>query len=374
MIDLIYARWLLIKRQFLKILLWLILPLFLTIAVTAVFNNTSDDFRVPAAVVVHEPSAEADFFIERLAGSEFMDVEVFNEADSTAALRELEQYKLDSVFILPEDFEEKIHDGQRRNLIETYYTDRSIYYEPAKELAASVVQEQMSEHGTVDFVLELQDNLPAETAVSSEDIAAERKRIETNTNLVEQVFYFHGKQTVSEETESLNAWMVWAYITLLVTIFTFDFVTRETVSGAGVRFNFMNHSYKTFMALTFVITTSVMLVIDGITYIIISEMLSADISLLSLISYRVIINGLAFLVASFVKTPVKLYQAALALTIIVLVLQFAMPVIVSLTGMSAISSLHPVLMLIENELNIPWLILITLLMFIWIWRDNNARS
>ncbi len=374
MMDMMYARWLLLKRQLPKILLWLILPLMLTIAATAVLNSTSDDFRVPAAVVVHDNSDEADIFIEGLNRSEFMDIEVFDAENSTAALRELEQYRLDSVFVLPEDFEDKIREGQRRNLIETYYTDRSIYYEPAKELAASLVQERMGEYTTVDYVLELQNNLLTGTAVNAEDIAAERKRIETDTNLLKQVFYFFGEPDGYEETPGLDPWIVWAYITFTVTIFIFDFVTRETISSARTRFNFMKHSYTKFMLLTFVMMTAVMLIIDSITYVVMKEMMEADISILSLVVYRIIINGIAFLIASVVKSPIKLYQAAVVLTIVVLSLQLAVPFIVSLAGISVISSLHPVLMFVENELNIPWLVLIAVLMLIWVWRDNNAGS
>lgn len=374
MMDMIYARWLLIKLQLPKILLWLILPLLLTLVVTSVINNTKEDFTVPAAVIVHENSVEAEIFTAGLKSSEFMDVEVFNTTNSTAVLRELEQYRLDSVFILPEDFAEKIREGQRRNLIETYYSDRSIYYEPAKELAASLVQERMGEYTTVDYVLELQNNLLTGTAVNAEDIAAERKRIETDTNLLKQVFYFFGELDGYEETPGLDPWIVWAYITFTVTIFIFDFVTRETISSARTRFNFMKHSYTKFMLLTLVMMTAVMLIIDSITYVVMKEMLEADISLLSLVMYRIIINGIAFMIASFVKSPIKLYQAAVVLTIVVLSLQLAVPFIVSLAGISVISSLHPVLMFVENELNIPWLVLIAVLMLIWIWRDNNVGS
>ncbi|CEA02035.1 ABC-2 family transporter protein [Jeotgalicoccus saudimassiliensis] len=374
MTDMIYARWLLIKRRLPKILIWLTLPLFLTLAASAVFNNTSDDFRVPVAVIVHEQSAEADYFAEGLAGSEFMDVEVFDDTESQAVLRELEQYQLDSVFILPEDYEEKVRDVKRRNLIETYFTDRSIYYEPAKELAASVIQERMGAYGTVDFVMNMQEEMLAENEVSGEEIAAERERIETGTNLVQQVFYFHGERTDTEEQTGLNPWAVWAYITLIITIFTFDFVTRETVGGAGVRFTFMKYSYKSFMILTFVLMTGLMLVIDGITWMIISDKLSADISLLSLVMYRIVVNSIAFLLASAVSTPVKLYQLAIAVAMTVLVLHVAMPVIISVTGIHVISALHPVRIFTENNLNIPWLIILILLMFVWMWRDSNARS
>lgn len=372
--DMIYARWLLLKRQLLKILLWLIFPLAVTIIVTAVYNSTSDDFRVPAAVVIHEESAEAETFTEELASSKFMDIEVFDAENSAAAIRQLEQYNFDSVFILPDDFDEKIQAGQRRNLIETYYTDRSIYYEPAKELTAAIVQESMGEYAAVNYVLELQNNMLAETAVNAEDIVSERQRIEKETNLVKQVFYFFGETENNEQTTNLNPWMVWAYIALAVTIFTFDFVTRETVSSARIRFNFMKYSYKQFMTLTFIILTLIMLIIDIISYMIINKMPAADIDFISLVFYRIIINGAAFLLASSVNSIMKLYQAAAAITISVLALQLAVPVIVSQTGMTFVSKLHPVQLLIVNQLNIPWFFLIIILMFIWIRRNNNAES
>lgn len=374
MMDMIYARWLLLKRQLPKILLWLIFPLVVTIIVTAVYNSTSDDFRVPAAVVIHEESAEAEIFTEELASSKFMDVEVFDAENSAAAIRQLEQYSFDSVFILPEDFDERIQAGQRRNLIETYYTDRSIYYEPAKELAAAIIQERMGEYAAVNYVQELQNNMLAETAVSAEDIISERKQIKTETNLVKQVFYFFGETENNEQATNLNPWMVWAYIALAVTVFTFDFVTRETASSARIRFNFMKHSYKQFMTLTFIMLTAVMLIIDLITYMVINKMPAADIDFISLVFYRIIINGAALLLASLMKSAMKLYQSAVVLTFLLLALQFAIPIIVSRTGMSVIPKLHPVEMLIENQLNIPWFILIIILMFIWIWRNNNAES
>src|SRR5699024_3733928 len=365
---------LLLNRHLPKILLWLIFPLVANIIVTAVYNSTSDDSRVPAADVVNEQSAEAETFTEELASSKFMNIEVFDAENSAAAIRQLEQYSFDSVFILPEDFDERIQAGQRRNLIETYYTDRSIYYEPAKELAAAIIQERMGEYAAVNYVLELQNNMLFETAVSAEDIASERQRIENETNLVEQSFYFFGETENNEQTTNLNPWMVWAYIALAVTIFTFDFVTRETVSSARIRFNFMKHSYKQFMILTFIIMTAVMLIIDLITYMLINEMLAADIDLLSLVLYRLIINGAAFLLASLMKSPMKLYQSAVALTFLLLALQLAMPIIVLVTGMAVITKLQQGEMLIDNQLNIPWVILLIILTLIWVWRGNNAGS
>lgn len=372
--DMIYARWLLLKRHIFKIIFWLILPLLLTVVITMLVNRTSDDFQVPLAVVTDEDSTEMNSIIQGLDDSEFINIETFEAVDRSNVLRQLEQYQFDSVFIFPEDFEERLRQGERRNLIKTYYTDQSLYYEPSKELVASLVQEKIGEYTTIDDILQLQDFLLSETEVETEEILAERERIETETNLVNQIFYFQGEQQDSADENRLDPWVLWAYITFLSTIFMFDFVTRETINSASNRFYFMRYSYTLFMLLTLLIFTVAMLLIDIATYLVMREILEADISIFSLTAYRIVINTIAFLVAYFAKSQMKLYQTAIALTIITLALHLVMPVIISFTGLNVVSMLHPAVMFTQNKFNIPWLIILTILILICIRRDKLVGS
>lgn len=372
--DMIYARWLLLKRHISKIIFWLILPLLLTVVITMLVNRTSDDFRVPLAVITEENSTEVNSIIQGLGDSEFISIETFQTVDRSNVLRQLEQYQFDSVFIFSEGFEEKLRQGERRNLIEVYYTDQSLYYEPSKELVASLVQELIGQYTTIDDVLQLQDFLLSGTEVENEEILAERERIKTETNLVNQTFYFQGEQQNNEGEKSVNPWMLWAYITFLSTLFMFDFVTRETINSASNRFYFMRYSYTLFMLLTLLILNSVMLLIDISSSLVMKNISEADISILSLATYRIVINTIAFLIAYFAKSQMKLYQLAIALTIITLALHLVMPVIISFTGLNAVSMLHPVVMFTQNKVNITWLIILTVLMFMWIRRNKLARN
>lgn len=318
--------------------------------------------------MIHEESAETDEIIEGLRDSEFIDVEVFNETERPNVLRQLEQYQFDSVFIFTEGFEERLQDGERRNLIEAYYTDRSFYYEPAKELTASLVQEQIGVYTTVDGVKALEESSGSETDISADDIVSERDRIERDTNLVEQVFYFQGEQVQTEDDNDFNPWMLWAYMTFIITIFIFDFVTRETSSSASSRFYFMKYSFTQFMLVTLILLTAFMLLMDMLTYFIISGFLEADILLISLLQYRIVINGIALFLACFIKSEMKLYQTAIALTVVML----ALDLMTTFTEVSMLSMLHPVVRFTESNHNILWIVILLIIMFIWIRRGKHA--
>ena len=72
--NVLYARFLLIKRYMPKMIFWMIMPLMAAIGITLLVNRTSDDFKVPAALVIHEESAETEMMIEGFKDSRFIDV------------------------------------------------------------------------------------------------------------------------------------------------------------------------------------------------------------------------------------------------------------------------------------------------------------
>ena len=126
--HILYARWLLMKRDLPKMALWLILPLLLTVVIIHLLNQTSDDFRVPVALVVEGDAGDAaEQVIEGLKDSDFIHVEQFDGTHKKSVIRELEQYQYDSVFIFKDDFEERVNNGERRNLMEAHFTDQSFY-------------------------------------------------------------------------------------------------------------------------------------------------------------------------------------------------------------------------------------------------------
>ena len=75
-----------------------------------------------------------------------------------------------------------------------------------------------------------------------------------------------------------------------------------------------------------------------ITYVIINNFLQADTSLLSLLLFRLAVNGIAFFLAYLMKSEMKLYQTAIGLTVILL----ALDLVIIFTGLDIITMLHPV--------------------------------
>lgn len=373
--HILYARWLLMKRDLPKMALWLILPLLLTVVIIHLLNQTSDDFRVPVALVVEGDAGDAaEQVIEGLKDSDFIHVEQFDGTHKKSVIRELEQYQYDSVFIFKDDFEEQVNNGERRNLMEAHFTDQSFYYDPAKELIASLIQEKIGQYMTVERIFELQGSLQNDTAISAEEISSEREHIKEETNLIDQTFYFLGDPRSTEDDNILDPWIFWSYISFMVTLFIFDFITRESVSGTRERFSFMKYSYKIFLSAAFLMLTLMMFVIDLLAYFIFGELFEAETGLLSLAAYRIVINGIGFLSAYYVKSQLSLYQWAIAITILLLALHSIMPMIIATTGMPVLMQLHPVMVFTDNGSNVFWLIILIILMLFWIRRHEIAGS
>lgn len=368
MTDMIKSRWILFKRHRLKLIFWLFIPLFVTLGVVYLASNVSEDFRVPVAVVDEANAEETDRIIKGLEESNYIRIDRFESSEKDDALRVLEQYQYDSVLVFGEDFEDKIKAGERRNMVETYYTDRSFAYSAVKELLASLIQESLNSHRITEQIQDLEMELFNETTIESETILQTKNQIDTDTNLVSQNFTFKGEETMEQRDSTIDPWLVWAYVSLLTTVFIFDFVTRETKSDAQQRFVFLNYSFKAFMMTSFLAMLLVMYVIDLVTLLIIKAMFDQSISIVSLLIYRTIVNIVVFIVAYYSRNKLSLYRNGLGLIGILLGLHIIMPFL------NGISSFHPVIALVENNKNFVMLFVTILVLSVCLGRNRNARS
>lgn len=138
-----------------------------------------------------------------LKNSGFIRLEQFDDSDKNYVIHQLEQYNYDSVFILTEDFENKILNNERDNIIEAYYTDRSLFYVPAKEFLASLVQEYLGELAVYEEVYALHDELGSEQIIS-EDISSTIENTQEESNLLTQELSFQDTEVSREYDELLN--------------------------------------------------------------------------------------------------------------------------------------------------------------------------
>lgn len=365
-------RWLMVKHQLWRTVAWLFLPLILTMSIMTVYNETEDDFRAPVGIVVMGEEGEVtEDVLDALNDSGFVRVSIFHPGEKGSVLRLLEQNNYDSVFLLAEDFEKKVTAGNRRGVIDAYYTDVSLFYEPVKELIASVVQQSLGEEVAKERIFSLNETFDPDAQVTEEGIEEEMVRVENEADLVNQVFYFEGR-AADDSNASLNPWAIWAYLTIILSIFIYDFVTWESKSSFASRFHFMTISLKSYLLSNLILMTLVMSAVDLIAWLMIVSLYGTEMNILSLLIFRLIINMGAFLMAAVCGSPMKLYQWGLFITIIMVALHMAMPAIISLTNIADIASLHPAVMLLDGNISFVWLIMLSLLIIIWKRGDGYA--
>lgn len=367
MIDMLRARWLLLKVHRGKIFFWLLTPIFITIAIVYLLTNVSEDFRIPVAVVTEEKSVEADKIIDGLEESEYISIEHFDGSEKDIVLRDLEQYQYDSVLVFDEGFQDKITTGERRDMVETYYTDRSFAYSTVKELLASLIQESLNQLRITEQIQEMEMEFLNVNNIKAEEVLATKAKIDEDINLVSQNFTFQGEATEADENNTLNPWLIWSYITILATVFAFDFVTRETLSDTKLRFTFLKYSFKSFMLLTLVTTTLVMYLVDLSAMYIFRSMFEYEMSPISLLIFRLITNISSFMIAYYSASNLSLYRNGLLTGGLLIGLHAVMPYI-------SLSSVHPVIALLEQDKNPTILIGAVLILALWMGRNRYVRS
>lgn len=351
--KLLITRWLLVRPVLWRVLSWMFLPLILTVLITAAVNQTSDDFRVPVAVVVEGEEGEiTDDILNALGNSEFIRLDKFDGSDGDHAIHQLEQYNYDSVFILMENFENNISDNERDNLIEAHYTDRSLFYVPVKEQFASLIQEYLGELSVYEEVYSLRDEFAPGQVISEQEISSTIENTQEDSNLLNRELSFQDTEEVSDYDELLNPWMVWAYLTIMLSVFMFDMINKEYRSNISDRFKFTTVSHKSYLLYSLLIYTAGMLLIDLMTYYVLNLIFDAEVSLAGLFLFRVFCNLLGFLLAVFAGSPPALYMMGLTVTAVLLSLDIVKPLAVNLTSQWLFEYFHPVESLMTGSVNI----------------------
>lgn len=372
--KMLLTRWLLLKPVLWRVMLWLFLPLILTVLITSAVNQTSDDFRVPVAVVVEGDEGKiTDNILMSLENSEFIRLDKFGGNDRNHAIHQLEQFNYDSVFIFTESFENKMNHNERDNLIEAHYTDRSLFHVPVKEQLASLVQEHLGELTVYEEVNALREEHASRKVISEEEIAGKIETTQEESNLLTQELSFQDTAVISDYEELLNPWMVWAYLTIMLSIFMFDMINKEYHGKISERFKFTTISHKIYLLYSLMMYTAVMLFIDLVTYFLINGVFDADISLIGLFLFRVFCNLLGFMLAIAAGSPFGLYRLGLMVTVVLLSVHILMPLAEDMTVQWLYEYLHPVESLMAGGVNILVPVLL-LLIVIWKGRVSVVES
>ncbi|UOQ87384.1 ABC transporter permease [Gracilibacillus salinarum] len=367
--DILYTRWLLVKKQSFSLCIWLFLPLLITIAILSVTESVQEDFTVPIGIVLEEETNSSLALYNELNNTSLVTATVMSERK---ALRQLERHELDSVFVIKEGYQNALQEGNRNNLLEGYYSDRSFAYDIVKESIVSILQQETGRVHAANTVIQLEQQLNGAEDWSINEVIAKSKQIQTTENLLIHQFQYQGEKAAADNSRrSLNPWMIWAFSTMLITIFVFDWIIKERQQNVRVRFQFMKVSYPAYILYNVFVYLILFLITDGVTAIVLSLQYGAEISLITLLTFRLTICFVAFLFVTVWKNVYFMYVAAIT-WIIVLIAISNIPWIGNLHIW--LSFLNPLDRFLSGEWTIGWFVVCLIGIVIWFKREekNNA--
>ncbi|SHN23100.1 ABC transporter permease [Gracilibacillus kekensis] len=371
--EIIYTRFLLLKKQWISLSCWIVLPILIAIGFLSTAETVQDDFNVPVGIVLEEESESALALWQEINESSLVDASKFSERE---AVRKLEQHELDSVFIIRQGYEETLQSGNRRNLLGSYYSDRSFAYTPVKEMIVSIIQQTTGRIKAANTVINLEMKLSSEQDWSIEEIIAKSKEIQNNEDLLNNQFRFHGESDLSNNSGlQWNPWIVWAFATMLITIFIFDWVIKERKAIVAVRFPFMKISFPAYMLINVSIYIIILLSIDLSTVVIFYSIYQETINLFSLVSYRIMVCLFAFLFVNIIRNAYFSYIAAILWVLVLIVISGAVLPIGGFDKLGSwINHFNPLYRFLIGEWTVGWLAFCLGGIAIWYVREGKKYA
>lgn len=374
----IQTRYLLLKKQWLSLLFWLIFPVIVTCGVLTLFTEIEKDARIPVGLVIQEDSPEVTALVNRIKESDILMVDEYEEA---AALQALLRHEVDSVFIINEGYHDKLANNQRDDLITGYQSNLSFTYMPVKEMIVAFVQKDAGSAKAVEVIQQLQIANDATDLITWEAVTGRVSALEEEALLLDGTMSFAGEE-VSQDTgqsQLLNPFYVWVIALTLATFFIFDWIIRERTSAAAIRLQFTRKSLKVYLLEHFIVYTVILAGFDVLSLY--SLTLLYEIPRLSWEAvvafglFRITLNLTAFLLAVNIRKLSLYYSLATVFTLLMGITSTAiLPMEHMYKKYTWLYLLNPLQPLIHNEVAYLWLGTSSLLLVIWFMRRgrNNA--
>lgn len=319
MISVWKTRWMQIKKHGFSFVFWSLLPFLLIWLLLEATEIVQEESQIPIGIVLNEDTDMADQLKENLQESTFIHLVKVSEEQAEQMVA---THQLDSAFVVEEGYEEAILQGERDNLITAYFTNFSFGYIPVREMIGSFVQEASGKAKAAHTIVQLGEFLEAPPLPSIEEILNRIQEIEISENLVYTSFQFHGDMPneANYSTYLFEPWAAWSVFALLSTLLLFDWVIRERNAGLQSRFAFIRFSYRQYLLFNVIFYMIALYIVDILTAIGFHYVLHEPFEwsmLIALLSYRVLITVLAFLIANCFRRQLIYYSFIFAIVLIV---------------------------------------------------------
>ncbi|MFD1335257.1 ABC transporter permease [Oceanobacillus iheyensis] len=362
------TRFMQLKKRWLTIAFLTLFPFLMTWIVLEATEVIQDESKIPVGIVLQENTEMAQQLKENLQNSSFVEVLDVSEAE---AKRMVATHEIDSAFIIKRGYQEAILDGERNRLISSYTTNFSFGYVPIREMISSFVQEDSGKAKAAQTILQLGEYLNANNLPTTSEIIQKIQEVEISENLVYTSFQFQGEDDIEDNTGSylIEPWKLWAIFTLISTLLLFDWVIRDRDTSMQSRFAFIRYSFKQYMLSNLIFYILFLYIIDIFTAIgfhyLFQDQWEWKLPFV-LLSFRVLITLIVFLIALCFRRYLVYYSFAISLVLFVFLIS---GIIIPLEGLTQklpwIDSLSPLHAFSEGKLWHPLFIIVAATLVPW---------
>lgn len=373
----LHTRFILARKQWMSSLFWLIFPLGMTLLIMNQIGVVQDDIKIPIGLVIEDDSIATDQLIHAMKTKEHLRPIILKEQE---ALHELETHEIDSVFIIRENYEQKIEQGRRNHVIDAYDSDLSFAYPSVRETIISLVQQDYMLATTVQTIQQMAEAYNVDENWTAESLKHQSETIVEEQRLLDVNFSFAGESTSEQSKTSLliDPQHLWMLLTTLATFMIFDWVVNEKKERAINRLIFTQLSIKNYLLNNWLIYTVLLFLFDCLTIYILSQTYSTFMNwkvILSLFFFRLMLNSCIFIISYFFNIPIVYYIFSFSGTLFLTVVS---GVFIPIDGISQsiplFSWIHPFVTFQANGYFNIWLVIGLSAMFIFYFRKEETHA
>lgn len=371
--NILFTRFIHLKKYWISFIFWLVLPLIGTVTILQLTGDLQEETKIPVGIVLEEETTKSLNLFHSIKDSPLLRVYQLSEHQ---ALNKLEKHELDSVFIIKNGYEEAIRKGSRNQLITSYHSNLSFAYTPVKEIIVSLVQQETGRSKAAYIVEDLSEEYHRSNEWTWDEIVETSQLVQEEENLLNSTFsYRHVNQTNQKTNDTLlNAWDVWAVLSILCSLFIFDWVIKEHSQLTRLRFTFLRMSHAKYLLGNLVLYTVLFLLMDIISFVFIRYVYEPN-SLWVIFSFRIMLTLASFLMSLYFRRPFIYYSFSVALTLVIAISSGAiLPIEEISSRYKGLAWLNPFHAFLSGQTTVMWTIIFMIFIFIWYFKEEDCHN
>lgn len=364
-------RWIFLKKEWKSSILWMLLPLIVTHLFIIMNGAIMQEIKVPIGVVVEDDSILAQELVEKIQQTDYLDVHLLPKS---RAIHLLEQHELDSVFVIKRNYEKNLYLGKKR-VLEGYASNRSYAYFASEELITSHAQEQATR---AKLLMEVENLLEANDRFDlfdKEKIIQESKDRQYGKELIVIDYKLIAQPNMPvKQATFITEWSVWSLLTILSTLFLFDWVVKERIDSLRVRWHFLRQSFMHYALWQLFLYTLVFFIMDVI-FLVSVHQFSWQL-IVCLMAFRFTLNVFIFILAHFIKSIYMYYIIGIVITAICAVVGGGfIPLDGVVKNVPWLYWINPIYALLQQQVaTITGFLALVIVIFYYVWGKSYAKS